>query len=167
MTQYDPYRSFGFLLHDIARLLRKNFTRRVQDLGLTQTQWQALAHLSRNEGIRQVTLAEILEIQPISLARLVDRLEAAGWVERRADPTDRRAFQLFLTERAKPLLEQMWKTARQIREEAMAGLSAHDQAQMIEALCAIKTNLMHMDRPAAGEDAGAASVTGQDRQAGN
>lgn len=146
MTQYDPHRSFGFLLHDIARMLRKNFTRRVQALGLTQTQWQALAHLSRNEGIRQVALAEILEIQPISLARLVDRLEAAGWVERRADPGDRRAFQLFLTQRAKPLLEQMWATARQIREEAMAGLAAADQAQMIEALCVIKTNLLHMDK---------------------
>lgn len=148
MTQYDPHRSFGFLLHDIARMLRKNFTRRVQSLGLTQTQWQALAHLSRNEGVRQVVLAEILEIQPISLARLVDRLEAAGWVERRTDPGDRRAFQLFLTDRAKPLLKRMWDTARQIREEAMAGLSPDDQAKMIEALCTIKGNLMAMDKNA-------------------
>lgn len=148
MTQYDPQRSFGFLLHDIARMLRKNFTRRVQALGLTQAQWQTLAHLSRNEGIRQVALAEILEIQPISLARLVDRLEAAGWVERRVDPGDRRAFQLFLTERAGPLLEQMWETARRTREEAMAGLSAQDQQQMIEALCAIKTNLVQMEKTA-------------------
>lgn len=150
MTQLDPHRSFGFLLHDIARMLRKNFTRRVHSLGLTQTQWQALAHLSRNEGIRQVALAEILEIQPISLARLVDRLQAAGWVERRPDPDDRRAFQLFLTEHAKPLLKQMWDTALQIRKEAMAGLSADHQAQMIEALCTIKWNLMRMDKTAAG-----------------
>ena len=159
MTQYDPHRSFGFLLHDIARLLRKNFTRRVQGLGLTQTQWQALAHLSRNEGIRQVALAEILEIQPISLARLVDRLEAAGWIERRADPGDRRAFQLFLTKRAKPLLEQMWDTARQIREEAMAGLSADDQAQMIEAVCTIKGNLMGMDKTTGEDDYAGANET--------
>lgn len=148
MTKFDPHRSFGFLLHDIARMMRKNFTRRVQTLGLTQTQWQALAHLSRNEGIHQVALAEILEIQPITLARLVDRLEAAGWVERRPDPGDRRAFQLYLTERAKPLLARMWDTATEIRKEAMAGLSAAAQGQMIEALCTIKWNLMHMDKTA-------------------
>lgn len=152
MTQFDPHRSFGFLLHDIARLMRKNFSRRVQSLGLTQTQWQALAHLARNEGIRQVALAEILEIQPISLARLIDRLQEAGWVERRPDPEDRRAFQLFLTERAKPLLDQMWGTATAIRAEAMAGLSSNSQAQMIEALCTIKWNLMRMDKAGGGAE---------------
>jgi len=149
MSTPDPQRSFGFLLHDIARLMRKQFTRRVQSLGLTQTQWQALVHLSRNEGIRQVALADILEIQPITLARLVDRLQAAGWVERRADPDDRRAFQLYLTERARPLLDQLWTAAQMIRNEAMAGLSVAAQTQMIEALCAIKHNLVRMDKTSA------------------
>ena len=146
MANTDPQRSFGLLLHDIARMMRKQFTRRVQGLGLTQAQWQTLVHLSRNEGIRQVSLAEIMEIQPITLVRLIDRLQAAGWVERRADPSDRRAFQLYLTGRAKPLLEQLWDTARDLRKEAMAGVPAAAQAQMIEALCAIKHNLMHMDK---------------------
>ena len=152
MIRNDPQRSFGFLLHDIARMMRRQFTRRVQALGLTQTQWQALVHLSRNEGIRQVALAEILEIQPITLARLVDRLQSAGWVQRRPDPNDRRAFQLYLTERAKPLLEQLWDTAKAIREEAMAGLTDADRSQMIEALCTIKHNLTRMDKDMTGAD---------------
>lgn len=154
MSTPDPQRSFGLLLHDIARMMRKQFTRRVQGLGLTQAQWQALVHLSRNEGIRQVSLAEIMEIQPITLVRLIDRLQAAGWVERRADPGDRRAFQLYLTDHARPLLEQLWDTAKEIRQEAMTGLSAASQAQMIDALCTIKHNLIGMDKT----DSGARSV---------
>ncbi len=147
MAQTDPQRSFGLLLHEIARMMRKQFTRRVQGLGLTQAQWQTLVHLSRNEGIRQVALAEIMEIQPITLVRLIDRLQAAGWVERRADPGDRRAFQLYLTAQARPLLDQLWDTAKKLRQEAMMGLSATAQTQMIEALCAIKHNLLCMDKP--------------------
>lgn len=153
MSTPDPQRSFGLLLNDIARMMRRQFSRRVQGLGLTQTQWQALVHLSRNEGIRQVALAEIMEIQPITLARLIDRLQAAGWVERRADPGDRRAFQLYLTEGAGPLLDQLWDTAKELRKEAMAGLPAASQTQMIDALCAIKHNLIHMDKTNAGAEA--------------
>jgi MarR family transcriptional regulator for hemolysin len=92
---YDPERSFGFLLHDIARLMRKIFDQRARSLGLSRAQWQLLVHLSRHEGINQSGLAEILEIENITLGRLVDRMEEAGWVERRADPGDRRARLLF------------------------------------------------------------------------
>ena len=84
---YDPERSFGFLLHDIARLLRKRFDQRARALGLSRSQWQVLAHLSRHEGINQSGLAEILEIENITLGRLVDRMGEAGWVERRPDPS--------------------------------------------------------------------------------
>src|SRR3546814_4821449 len=91
MRTPDPDRSLGFLLNDVSRLMRRNLNRRVQALGLTQSQWRALAYLSRQEGINQVTLADTLEVQPITLARLIDRLEAAGWVERRRHPSDRRA----------------------------------------------------------------------------
>ena len=78
-----PEHGFGFLLHDIARLLRKRFDQRAATLGLSRAQWQVLAHLHRHEGINQSGLADILEIQGVTLGRLVDRLEAAGWVERR------------------------------------------------------------------------------------
>ena len=79
--------------------------RRLQSLGLTQAQWRAIVHLSRSEGMTQATLAESLEIQPITLTRLIDRMESAGWVERRTHPLDRRAVQLYLTPQSQPILE--------------------------------------------------------------
>jgi DNA-binding MarR family transcriptional regulator len=86
------------MTNEVARLLRRNFNRRAQPLGLTQVQWRALARLARNEGMRQVDLAESLELQPMTVARLIDRMEAAGWVQRRPDPGDRRAVQLWAGE---------------------------------------------------------------------
>ena len=144
----DPGQSLGFLVHEIARLLRKDFDQRAKDLGLTQVQWRAMVYLSRNEGLKQVELAEILEIQPISLARLVDRLAASGWVERRADPDDRRAQRLFLTPEAKPLLEQINKIATQTRANALQGLSNHDHENLIATLAVIKGNLSNTAQPA-------------------
>jgi DNA-binding MarR family transcriptional regulator len=137
----DPKRSLGFLLTETARLIRRNFDRRVQPLGLTQTQWRAIAHLKHNEGIKQASLAEILEVQPITLARLIDRMERDGWVERRPDPCDRRAVQLFLTDQVEPVVSQMWELAALTRQEAMAGLSDEVLEQLIETLAIIKQNL--------------------------
>src|SRR5262245_26297396 len=104
---YDPERSFGFILHDIARLMRKRFDQRARALGLSRSQWQVLAHLSRHQGINQSGLAEILEIENITLGRLIDRMEEAGWVERRPDPNDRRARRLYMTEKVEPMMERM------------------------------------------------------------
>src|SRR3954447_25460282 len=98
-----PDRHLGFLLHDVARLLRTRFDQRARVLGLSRAQWSVLAHLSRNEGIRQNALADILEVEPITLARLLDRLEESGMVERRVDPNDRRARRLFVCPAAPPL----------------------------------------------------------------
>ncbi len=83
---FDPDRSLGVLISDIARLLRRNMDRRLQSLGLTQAQWRAIVHLSRSEGMTQAALAESLEIQPITSTRLIDRMQSAGWVERRNAP---------------------------------------------------------------------------------
>lgn len=138
----DPERSVGFLVTGVARLLRRNLNRRAQALGLSQAQWQALAHLSLQEGVNQVTLADSLDIQPISLARLVDRLQEAGLVTRRPDPDDRRAFRLYLTPAAGPLLEQMWELAAETRNEAMAGLEQDREQALIEALRHMKQNLL-------------------------
>lgn len=142
MRTPDPDRSLGFLLNDVSRLMRRNLNRRVQALGLTQSQWRALAYLSRQEGINQATLADTLEVQPITLARLIDRLEAAGWVERRRHPSDRRAVRLFLTEKAQPVLSEMWDLASETREEAIAGMPAELRDQLIKALCHMKRNLI-------------------------
>ena len=134
-------RSFGFLVHDVARLLRKRFDQRARSLGLTRAQWSLLAHLARNEGINQSALAEILEVEPITVVRLADRLEAAGWIERRPHPRDRRLRLLYLTDKAVPVFGRMREIGAEVREEALSGLSGAAREQLVEALLVIKANL--------------------------
>ncbi len=141
-TRLEPEGAFGFLMHDVARLLRRHFNRRVQALGLTQAQCRVILHLARNEGIQQVALAEILEIQPITLARQLDKLESAGLVERRRDPSDRRAFCLSLTASAHPLLDQIWELATESRAMAVNGLDRKALVQFIATLQTMKENLL-------------------------
>ncbi len=136
-----PYRTFGFVLHDVARLLRKRFEQKARSLGLTRSQWQVLAHIARHEGIGQSALADILEIEPITLGRLLDRLEGAGLVERRANPRDRRAWQLFLADKAHPILDRVWELAGETRDEAMAGLTPAEQDRLLAMLMTIRSNL--------------------------
>ena len=138
----NPNTSVGFLMNDVARLLRRDFMRRAQSLGLSQAQCQALAYLSVQEGVKQVTLAESLEVQPITLARLIDRLQEAGLVARRPDPDDRRAFRLYLTPQAEPLLERIWSYAAATRADALAGLSEDARQALIGSLSHIKQNLL-------------------------
>lgn len=137
----DGERSFGFLLYDSARLLRRNFDRRARPAGLTRAQWSVLANLARNEGIKQAALADILEIQPITLVGLIDRLEAVGMVERRSHPSDRRARTLHLTRKARPMLDRMRALADETRRDAMAGLSATEQEHLIDQLNRVRSNL--------------------------
>jgi len=141
MNFKDPYRSVGFLVSDLSRLMRRNFNRRLQSLGLTQAQWRAIAHLSRHEGMTQIALADALEVQAITLARLIDRMESAGWVERRNHPQDRRAVQLYLTSKCEPLLEEMHRRASETISEAMSGIGATEQKQLLETLHQMKANL--------------------------
>jgi DNA-binding MarR family transcriptional regulator len=136
-----PEQGFGFLLHDVARHLRKRFDQRARVLGLSRAQWQVLAHLHRHEGINQRGLAEILEIESVTLGRLVDRLEAAGWIERRADPDDRRARRLYTTPKVAPVLERMWALGAMTREEALAGLGQDERMTLFAALEKIRANL--------------------------
>lgn len=143
----DPV--FGFLIHDISRLLRKRFDRRARDLGLTKSQWIVMVHLARHEGIHQGGLAEILELEPATLARHLDRLGEAGWIERRPDPSDRRAWRLHLTRKAAPMLEKMSDLVEVTMGEALSGLSAQEQRQLMSSLLSIRANLT--DRPAASE----------------
>src|ERR1700742_5256215 len=92
--------TLGFLLHDVARLLRRRFEQNARDSGLTRSQWQVLAYLANNEGINQSGLAELLEIEPITLGRIIDKLETLGLIERHPHPTDRRTWLLHLVEAA-------------------------------------------------------------------
>lgn len=149
MTARFDDRSIGFLINAVARLVRRNFNRRVQPLGLTQQQWRAIAHLSRNEGLTHVALADSLEIQPITLTRLIDRMESAGWVERRPHPADRRATQLFLTPKAQPVLDELHRFAADTLAEAVAGMTVAAQKQLVDDLLHIKHNLLAAESAAA------------------
>lgn len=148
----DPIPSIGYLLHDTARLLRKRFEQRSRHLGLTRAQWQALAFLAKNEGIHQGALAELMEIEPITLMRLLDKLDGCGLIERRQHPTDRRIRLLFTTPKAAPLLTEMCKLSDIIRAEALAGLSDADREVLVRALLLMKSNLAEAcTRPADNE----------------
>ena len=116
---------------------------------MSQAQWRALAHLSREEGLKQSALAERLEIQPITLTRLIDRMEAAGWVERRPDPTDRRIARLYLTAQAQPVLAEMQHAAKGMLDEALRGLSVDARLRLVDALCKMKRNLSDAEALAA------------------
>ncbi|HUN47726.1 MAG TPA: MarR family transcriptional regulator [Stellaceae bacterium] len=137
----SPEYGFGFLLHDIARLLRKRYDQRARTLGLSRAQWQVLAHLHRHEGIHQQGLAEVLEIEGVTLGRLVQKLEEAGWVERRSDPNDRRARRLYTTAKVTPVLERMWALGETTREEALAGLDDSERQRLMDSLLKVRGNI--------------------------
>jgi MarR family transcriptional regulator for hemolysin len=134
--------TLGFLLNDTARLLRKRFEQNARDFGLTRSQWQVLAYLARNEGIQQSALADILDVEPITLARMIDRLEAAALVERRNHPTDRRVWQLFLKAAANELIASMQEIGDLTRTEALAGVSEADRETLTRTLTQMKGNLV-------------------------
>lgn len=131
----------GFLISDVSRLLRRRFDERTRLIGVTRAQWRALTVVSRHEGINQGGLADILEVEPITSCRMVDRLEEAGLVERRRDPRDRRAWQIFLTPKALPILDQIRGLAADMIESALYGLDEARRAEMTDALTVIWTNL--------------------------
>ena len=137
-----PHRTLGFLLHDVARLMRKRFEQHARELGLTRAQWQVLVHLSQNEGIHQGGLAEIIEMEPITLVRILDRLEARNLVERRRHPSDRRIWLLFLKQDAHPLLAVLRGFGDATRSEAMADVSEADVERLFAILTTMKSNLI-------------------------
>lgn len=134
--------TIGFLLHDIARLMRKRFEQRARSLGLTRAQWQVLVHLAQNEGIHQSGLADILEVEPITLLRILDKLEARGLIERRRHATDRRIWLLFLCEAALPLLDVLREFGTLTRGESLEGVREADQQKLFETLTTMKSNLI-------------------------
>ena len=140
-NQYFLDRSLGFLLGDSSRLLRKRFDRLARSFGMTRAQWGVIAVLRRDEGINQTAMADIMEIEPITLGRHIDRLEEAGWVERRPDPDDRRAWRIFLTDKVQPVLEEMENIAIEVRNDAMVDFSSMERERFIDDLIRVKSNL--------------------------
>ncbi|MES2055911.1 MAG: MarR family winged helix-turn-helix transcriptional regulator [Pseudomonadota bacterium] len=133
--------SLGFLISDVSRLMRRRFDERARLIGVTRAQWRTLFVVSRNEGANQGGLADILEVEPITLCRMVDRLEESGLLERRRDPADRRAWQIFLTPKARPLLDQLRTIGEDMFEHALDGVTQAARDELVAALTLIQTNL--------------------------
>jgi DNA-binding MarR family transcriptional regulator len=142
VRDYD--RSLGFLLHDVSRLMRIEYDRRVRHLGLTRAQWRVIAHLRRNEGCTQATLADLMEIETPTLGRLLDRLEVAGWVERRPSAADRRAKCLYLTEKPSHIVDELLRISSTLDRDILRGVGDAEKRHMIESLLDAKKNLLRM-----------------------
>jgi MarR family transcriptional regulator, transcriptional regulator for hemolysin len=147
-------REFAFTLNDVARMLRTYADYKAAQFGITRAQWVVLVRLDRSEGLKQSELAEMLELQPISLTRLLDKLCDSGLIERRADPVDRRAKRLYLTPAARPLLEKLGALGDALMATALAGVAPESVEQMIGQLGTVKENLRQAIQHRGGEPAG-------------
>ena len=143
----DPFltRALGFLLADVSRLMRLRFDARAREIGLTRAQWRVLTQLRRREGINQTALAEIMEIEPISLGRHIDRLVEKDFVERRADPRDRRAWRLYLKPEVQPVLDRLRAISNVNRKEVLHGIPSEESEALIDTLLKIKGNLTALE----------------------
>jgi DNA-binding MarR family transcriptional regulator len=130
-----------FEIAETAHALRRAFDRRAATLGVTRAQWKVLFRLSREPGLRQIELADILDVEPITLSRILDKLDDAGLVERRADPADRRAWRLQVTAKAQPLIAKLRKLAGELMGEAFAGLTEEELELMRTKLKKIRENI--------------------------
>lgn len=137
----DRFRQLGFLLKDVSRRYTRRFEERAQRLSLTLPQCKALIYLEGSEGVSQKRLAELTELDPMTLVRILDRMEADGWVQRRFDPADRRAHTLWLTDGAKPVVEHIWQLIIETRAEMLQGLSADERTLLLTLLERVHSNL--------------------------
>jgi len=137
----DGIERLGFLIHDVQRLMRRRFEARASGLGLSSAQWRLLVRVAKEEGITQARLAELLEIEPISVSRLIDRMEGGDWIERRADSSDRRVRTVHPTEKARKAYASVKSLAGEVYEEALTGLSTEQRRTLITCLDKIAENL--------------------------
>ena len=137
-----------YVLHDTQRQLRKHFDRRATRLELTRAQWRALKATGRHEGLSQTELAEYLDMEPIQVGRVIDRLEKTGFVERRADPGDRRRWRLHLTSKAHAVVDEMEVIAAELRDDALRGIARADLDTLMQTLAKMKENLAALDAAA-------------------
>lgn len=132
-------------ISETSHALRRFYDRRVAELGVTRAQWRVIAALGHHPGMKQVELADRLDVEPISACRIIDRLEEAGLVERQRDPSDRRVWRLSLTAKAEPVREQLRKLAEEMSLEAFAGVDADELETMRGALARVRDNIARRD----------------------
>lgn len=138
----DEY--IGYVISDVARLIRTVFDRRVRDIGLTRAQWLVLTRLYRRPGASQTELADMLEIDRASAGRMIDRMEKNGWVERHADIEDRRINRLYLTAEARKVHKEMWAIAEATVDDALAPLSPSERDQFTRLAARVKGRLQSL-----------------------
>jgi MarR family transcriptional regulator for hemolysin len=141
----NPLRTFGFLLKETSRLYGLRFEQRACALGLTLPQCKVLVNLADHEGISQVQLAELTDLEPMTLVRILDRMESDGWLQRRNDPADRRARRLYLEAKAKPLVDDIWHLVDLTRREAFVGIPRKHADLVIELLEKIQSNFASLE----------------------
>lgn len=141
MPKLPANREIGFTIMDVARMLKTYADQRARQFGISRAQWGVLIRIDRTEGLKQSELAEILDLQPISLTRLLDRLAANGLIERRADPNDRRANRLYLLPAARPMLDQLAELGSDLMATVLEGLEPKSIERMLHDLSLVKNNL--------------------------
>ncbi len=167
-TYLHPAKGIGLLVHDVSRLLRRRIDHQAQAVGLTSAQWRVLAAVSRaemhgEEPLHQATLAEMMDMEPITLSRQIDRMEAAGMIERRPDPADRRVKRLYLTEAARPLVDKFRSVATSCYDNVLTGISEQEVEEVVGVLTRIRANLVHAVNQPDGRESRPAAHTSQPR----
>ncbi len=137
----DMSDDLGFLIGDTSRLLRRSFDERARSKRVTRPQWRVLGLLKRFDGSTQVALADMLDVEPITMGRMIDRLQEAGLIERRPDPADRRAWRVHLTVAGQSKITELAPLALEMFEEALVGLSQKQQSELEDMLNIIRANL--------------------------
>jgi len=141
----DRLRNFGFLLKELSRRYTLRFEVRAREISLNLPQAKTLVRLEKNEGVSQARLAELAEVDPMTMVRLLDRMEADGWLERRPDPADRRARCLYLTAKAKPILSEIWRLIEETRAELFAGVSKAERDLFMTVLERLHDNISQLE----------------------
>jgi MarR family transcriptional regulator, transcriptional regulator for hemolysin len=144
----DRLRNFGFLLKEVSRRYVNRFEVRAAEIPLNLAQAKALVRLEKNEGVSQARLAELAEVDPMTMVRILDRMEAEELLERRPDPGDRRARCLYLTAKAKPILNEIWRLSDEIRAEIFAGVRPQERDQFMRVLEHLYGNISQLEGPA-------------------
>jgi len=143
--------SLGYLIADLSRLYGRVFDRRAAHLGLTRVQWRALKRIHQNEGLTQAALADVMDMEPIAVGRVVDRLQKAGFVERRNDPNDRRCWRLHLSPQSNELMDLIEDVATGLREDSLAEVAPDELQTTLQVLSQIRETLSQLDRASRGE----------------
>lgn len=139
------FKETAWELGETSRMLRRKFNRHAAAVGATSAQWRAMFRLSREPGMKQVELADRLDVEPITAGRIIDRLEEAGLVERHRDPIDRRVWRIYLTDKADPMIERLTTVAEKLLAGAFAGISSDEIASLRSTLERIRENVSVME----------------------